>query len=192
MQSKELLIWVNDDDEVIGFGEKMDTHVKGILHRAFSLFIYNTFDNTLLIHKRALGKYHSGGLWTNSCCSHPRYGEGLIQAVNRRMQEELGLFNTQMLENSTIISLRELGSFKYYQQYEYCSEHEIDHVFSMVINDTHPSIVFDRNEIESVKWIYMEDLENWYHATPSDFTAWFYQAYTIFKQHIVIGGYHNG
>ena len=188
MKTEELLIWVNEDDEEIGFGKKMDTHVKGILHRAFSLFIYNTFDNTLLIHKRAHVKYHSGGLWTNSCCSHPRCGEGLIQAVKRRMREELGIDNIQLYENGTIISLQELGSFKYYQQYESCSEHEIDHVFSMVINDKHPSITFDHNEIERVKWITIEDLEEWYHAKPSDFTAWFYQAYLLFKQHIETGG----
>ncbi len=188
MKNPELIIWVNDNDEEIGYGEKIETHVKGILHRAFSLFIYNKFDNTILIHQRAFDKYHSGGLWTNACCSHPRYGEDILQAVERRMYEELGIYTHEPLIDKDLYIIRELGSFKYYQKYSTCDEHEIDHVFSMNVNEKQPSIQFNTNEINAVKWLTMEKVENWYNTRPDDFTAWFYKAYLIFKQHIVTRG----
>ena len=122
------LILVNEEDEEIGYCKKMNAHINEYLHRAFSLFIYNKTDNKLLIHKRALGKYHSGGLWTNSCCSHPRYGENLIDSVIRRTKEELGLDI-----NSYIDNLREVGKFHYYKKFTDCAENEIDHVFMLTI-----------------------------------------------------------
>ena len=183
MKESEFIIWVNDNDEEIGYGEKMETHVRGILHRAFSLFIYNEYDNTLLIHRRAIGKYHSGGLWTNSCCSHPRYGEELIHAVERRMQEELGFYIPALHLNIKPYNIQELGFFQYYQKYNTCAENEIDHVFSIIINEEHPEIKYNQNEIESIKWITIEHLEEWYNDSPDDFTAWFYKAYLIFKHH---------
>ena len=86
--ANDKLIWVDLFDNEIGSGEKLETHVKNQLHRAFSLFIIH--DGKMLIQKRALEKYHSGGLWANACCSHPRWGESLTDAVQKRMEEELG------------------------------------------------------------------------------------------------------
>jgi isopentenyl-diphosphate delta-isomerase len=82
---KEEVILVNERDEALGLMEKMEAHEKGVLHRAFSVFVFND-KNQLLLQQRALGKYHSGGLWTNTCCSHPRSGETVEQAAQRRLK----------------------------------------------------------------------------------------------------------
>ena len=87
--ANDKLIWVDLFDNEIGSGDKLETHVKNQLHRAFSPFIVH--DGKMLIQKRALEKYHSGGLWANACCSHPRWGESLLDAVQKRMEEELGI-----------------------------------------------------------------------------------------------------
>ena len=87
--ANDKLIWVDIFDNEIGFGDKLETHVKNQLHRAFSVFIIH--DGKMLIQRRALEKYHSGGLWANACCSHPRWGETLTDAVQKRLQEELGI-----------------------------------------------------------------------------------------------------
>ncbi len=171
---KESLIWVNEHDEEIGCGEKMETHIKGILHRAFSVFIYNQADDTFLIHKRAFGKYHSGGLWTNSCCSHPHMGEILSEAVIRRIWEELGLS-----VHNLNFRLIELGKFKYFQKYDTCSEHEIDHVFCMIISQKNVFLNYNKSEVEEIKWIKITDLDAWLLKEPEVFTAWFSQAYEI-------------
>ena len=86
----EYVILVDQDDQPLGLMEKMEAHEKGLLHRAFSAFLFNA-DNELLLQKRAKSKYHSGGLWTNTCCSHPRENEKLVDAVKRRLQEEMGI-----------------------------------------------------------------------------------------------------
>ncbi len=83
------VILVNEKDEVTGVMEKMEAHRKGLLHRAFSVFILNDVGH-MLLHQRALDKYHSGGLWTNACCSHPFPGETVAQAAHRRLFEEMG------------------------------------------------------------------------------------------------------
>ena len=100
------LIMVDLNDEEVGHQGKMDTHRNASLHRAFSVFLYKIVDEKvyILLQKRAEEKYHSGGLWTNACCSHPRYMETLTEAVPRRMQEELGI-NTEV---------REIFSFVYF------------------------------------------------------------------------------
>ena len=89
-----MVVLVNEDDHQIGLMEKIEAHEKGLLHRAFSIFILND-DNELLLQKRALNKYHSPGLWTNTCCSHPRDNEDVLNAGNRRLVEEMG-FKTEL------------------------------------------------------------------------------------------------
>jgi isopentenyl-diphosphate delta-isomerase len=91
---KEKVILVDKNDKEVGIGEKMETHLTGKLHRAFSIFIFNS-QGELLLQKRAKTKYHSGGLWTNTCCSHPRPGELTEKAAHRRLQEEMG-FDCQL------------------------------------------------------------------------------------------------
>ena len=106
--ANDKLIWVDLFDNEIGSGDKLETHVKNQLHRAFSLFIVH--DGKMLIQKRALEKYHSGGLWANACCSHPRWGESLEDAVQKRLEEELGI-------PQGTCAIQELFSFHYFSQY---------------------------------------------------------------------------
>ena len=172
------LILVNEEDEEIGYCEKMKAHINEYLHRAFSLFIYNRTDNKLLIHKRALGKYHSGGLWTNSCCSHPRYGENLIDSVIRRTKEELGLDI-----NSYIDNLREVGKFHYYKKFTDCAENEIDHVFMLTIYKQ-PMLDVDSDEIDDLQWKNINEIVQKLEENPDQFTAWFPQAFELFRANI--------
>lgn len=183
---EELLVLVNDNDEEIGYEEKGETHAKGKLHRAFSLFIYNKFDGKMLIQKRAKGKYHSGGLWTNSCCSHPRKGESLVEAVKRRTNEELGL----RLENNDLIwsQLCELKAFEYFHKFENCAEYEIDHVFFLPVDSDNITLDPDKNEIEEVKWIYVAELQKWLDKQPGKFTVWFPEAFKIVCDNIRLDG----
>ncbi|MGI6094471.1 MAG: isopentenyl-diphosphate Delta-isomerase [Lachnospiraceae bacterium] len=154
----ENLIWVDLLDQEIGSGEKLETHRKNQLHRAFSVFVIN--GNKMLIQKRAKGKYHSGGLWANACCSHPRKGETLLEAVPRRMKEELGI----------CCDVKEVFSFVYFQQYEGLSEYEYDHVYlTEYAGEVHP----DTEEIEEIRWIAIQDLQKELETHPEQFCAWF-------------------
>ena len=179
------LILVNEEDEEIGYCKKMNAHINEYLHRAFSLFIYNKTDNKLLIHKRALGKYHSGGLWTNSCCSHPRYGENLIDSVIRRTKEELGLDI-----NSYIDNLREVGKFHYYKKFTDCAENEIDHVFMLTIYKQ-PLLDVDPDEIDDIQWKNINEIVQELEENPDQFTAWFPQAFELFVSTLKHGVVYN-
>ena len=134
----EWIILVDEQDKEIGFGEKLDVHVKEQLHRAFSVFIFDPKSQKMLIQKRAEGKYHSGGKWSNACCSHPRKGEIMEEALARRLQEELGFWMPERLnvftypefpDEMNINNIVEVGHFTYYAKFDGLSEHEIDHVF---------------------------------------------------------------
>lgn len=115
---KEITL-VDENDNVIGEGEKIDVHRKGLLHRAFSVLVFNDAGE-LLIQRRALEKYHAGGLWANTCCSHPAPGETWLDAAHRRLPEEMG-FDCEIEENFV---------FTYRAEFENgLIEHEIDHVF---------------------------------------------------------------
>ncbi|HSU49504.1 MAG TPA: isopentenyl-diphosphate Delta-isomerase, partial [Segetibacter sp.] len=115
----EEVILVNELDEQIGKMEKMEAHSKGLLHRAFSVFIFND-QGEMLLQQRAVSKYHSGGLWTNACCSHPRPEEATEDAALRRLQEELGF----------TVSLAKIFDFRYNASFTNgLTEHEFDHVF---------------------------------------------------------------
>lgn len=170
---EDVLILVDDDDNEIGYNEKMDVHIKEQLHRAFSLFIYNKNEKKVLLHRRALGKYHSGGLWTNSCCSHPRRGEALLDAVIRRTKEELG-FDIKCFEKEII----ELGKFRYYKKFKNCAEYEIDHVFILAL-DIEPGLHINSVEIEEAKWYTIENINTWLKNNSDDFTVWFSPAYKM-------------
>ena len=159
--ASDKLIWVDLFDNEIGSGDKLETHVKNQLHRAFSLFIVH--DGKMLIQKSALGKYHSGGLWANACCSHPRHGEELQDAVQKRMEEELGIAQGSCAPE-------ELFSFNYFSQYEGLSEYEIDHVF---LTDYHGQMNPDPDEIMELRWIGLEDLKKEMQDAPQTFSTWF-------------------
>jgi isopentenyl-diphosphate delta-isomerase len=156
----EEVILVDAHDTCIGTMEKMEAHEKGLLHRAFSILLVND-KGEMLLQQRALEKYHSPGLWTNACCSHPRPNESNLEAANRRLQEELGM----------AVSLNELFQFTYRAELEYgLIEHEIDHVFWGITNED-PTI--NLTEVMSYKWISLLELQQDMIAHPEKYTAWF-------------------
>lgn len=156
----ENVILVNEKDEPIGAMEKMEAHEKGLLHRAFSVFIFNT-NNEMLLHQRAASKYHSGGLWTNACCSHPREGETTEQAAHRRMMEEMG-FDCEIEEQFSFIYKAELDKGM--------TEHEFDHVFTGIYEGP---IKPNSEEVESFRYISMDNLQRELNDYPHHFTEWF-------------------
>lgn len=155
----EQVILVDAQDNEIGLMEKQEAHQKGSLHRAFSVFVFNT-DGELVLQRRAWHKYHSGGLWTNTCCSHPRPGETNLEAAQRRMREEMGM-NCR---------LEHAFSFLYEQAVGDLIEHELDHVF-IGISDLAPRI--NPEEVAEWKAITMEDLQAEIASKPEEFTIWF-------------------
>lgn len=157
---EEKIILVDKSDMEIGSMEKMKAHVEGRLHRAFSIFIFNS-KGEIMLHQRALHKYHSGGLWTNTCCSHPRSGETLDVAVHRRLQEEMG-FDCEIKEVKTFLYHAELDNN--------LIEHELDHVF-IGYHDGEPSP--NKKEVENWKWISAEELRKELIEAPEEFTYWF-------------------
>lgn len=155
----ELLTLVNTRDEVIGSCEKAQAHAAPTLHRAFSVFLYS--DKGMLLQRRSRGKYHSGGLWTNACCSHPRYGETLSEAVPRRMEEELGWSE----------AVQEIFSFVYCAQFAPdLWEYEYDHVF---LGPCDRDPVLNPEEAEEFRWVEFEALRRELVEHPEQFTAWF-------------------
>ena len=157
------IILVNMNDDEIGCCEKMEAHRIPALHRAFSVFLYKKEGGKLymLLQKRAEGKYHSGGLWTNACCSHPRKGETLAEAVPRRMTEELGI----------TADVEEEFAFTYFHRFsEDCAEFEYDHVFS---GKWEGSVRPNPEEISQVAWMEFSDIEQKMMAQPDGFSPWF-------------------
>ena len=156
----EKVILVDKNDRQIGLMEKQEAHVKGLLHRAFSIFIFNS-NNELLIQKRALQKYHSGGLWTNTCCSHPREKETTLEAAHRRLQEEMGMKCKLELKFNFIYKAK-LDNNLY--------EHEFDHVFFGVSNND-PKI--NNQEVDSYDYKPLAFLKKDIVAHPNKYTEWF-------------------
>ena len=157
------LILVNMKDEETGHQEKMEAHRTASLHRAFSVFLYKVVNKKvyMLLQKRAEGKYHSGGLWTNACCSHPRRGETLEDAVPRRMAEELGIRT----------EVKEVFSFTYYHRFsDICAEFEYDHVF---VGRWEDEVIPDPQEISETAWVELSSMEQQMMDAPDTFTPWF-------------------
>ena len=155
----EEVVLVDENDNEVGTAEKLEAHKKGLLHRAFSVFIFNS-KGELLLQRRASDKYHSGGLWSNTCCSHPRPGEKLISAATRRLKEEMGIETT----------LSQTFSFTYKVNLENgLTEHEYDHVFLGVF-DGSPKV--NPSEATDWKWIDVEDLKKDIEANPRKYTYW--------------------
>jgi isopentenyl-diphosphate delta-isomerase len=151
---------VDKHDNQLGLMEKIEAHKKAVLHRAFSVFILND-NNELLIQQRALSKYHSPTLWTNTCCSHPRDGESVLDAGARRLKEEMG-FETK---------LDSLLSFIYRAKFDNgLTEHEFDHVLFGYYNDD-PSI--NKLEVMDWKWVNLDFLKNDIIASSELYTIWF-------------------
>jgi isopentenyl-diphosphate delta-isomerase len=157
---EEQVILVNEKDEPIGLMNKMEAHEKAVLHRAFSVFVLND-KNEVMLQQRAHHKYHSPLLWTNTCCSHQRAGETNIEAGKRRLYEEMG-FNAE---------LKELFHFIYKAPFDNgLTEHELDHVMIGYSNEV-PSI--NPEEVESWKWMKIEDIKEDMIQNPALYTVWF-------------------
>ncbi len=157
---EEQVILVDTNDQAIGLMPKMEAHQKGVLHRAFSVFILND-KNQLMLQQRALHKYHSPGLWTNTCCSHQRDGEDNISAGKRRLQEEMG-FETE---------LSEVTSFIYKAPFDNgLTEHELDHIMIGHHNDA-PDV--NPEEVANWKWMALEAVRDDIMHHPEHYTAWF-------------------
>jgi len=170
---EEKVILVNEKDEQIGLMPKLEAHEKALLHRAFSVFIFNE-KNELMLQQRALNKYHSPGLWTNTCCSHQREGESNIEAGKRRLNEEMGF----------VTDLKETISFIYKAPFDNgLTEHEFDHVMVGYYNDQ-PKINFD--EVSNWKWMLLEDVKTDIGSHPELYTEWFKIIFNKFYQHINI------
>ena len=152
---RDKVILVNEADEALGDIDKLKAHEDNKLHRAFSVFLFSKNKNNswqLLLQQRALGKYHCGGLWTNTCCSHPQPGESVLDAGLSRLHEELGIEN---------INLEDVGSFIYQADFKNgLSEHELDHVL-VGICDENIHINLNPEEVADIKWCSLSELSSW-------------------------------
>jgi len=167
--SKIDVILVDKQDNEIGLMEKMEAHEKGKLHRAFSVFIFNS-KNELMLQQRADHKYHSAGLWTNTCCSHPLPGEDLLDAASRRLIEEMG-FKCELHKLFDFIYRAELD--------QDLIEHEFDHVFVGFYDD---EPVINREEVKDWKWINENKIIADIYQSPDMYTAWFKIAMPMVKK----------
>ena len=171
MITEEQVILVNEKDEPIGLMPKLQAHEEALLHRAFSVFILND-KNEIMLQQRAVGKYHSPLLWTNTCCSHQRNGESNISAGKRRLFEEMGFS----------VELKELFSFIYKAPFDNgLTEHEFDHVMVGYFNED-PSI--NKEEVESWKWMSIEAVRQDMQQHPEVYTEWFKIIFDKFYHHI--------
>ena len=169
--SEEKVILVDTNDTQVGLMPKLEAHQKGILHRAFSVFVFNN-KYELLLQKRATSKYHSGGLWTNTCCSHPRDGEDIMDAANRRLYEEMGIRT----------NLRKVFDFIYKAELDnQLSENEFDHVLYGVYNDD-PVLNFE--EADDYMWADMNTIKDDIENNPENFTVWFKIAFDYFYKYL--------
>jgi isopentenyl-diphosphate Delta-isomerase len=158
------VILVNEKDEEVGAMEKMEAHEKALLHRAFSVFIFNT-RGEMLLQQRALTKYHSGGLWTNACCSHPFPGEETMIAAGRRLQEEMGF----------VTPVKKVFDFVYKAEFDNgLTEHEFDHVFTGVYEG---KIRMNKEEVNDYSYMSLDSITESLKTNPQKFTAWFHLAF---------------
>jgi isopentenyl-diphosphate delta-isomerase len=163
------VVLVNEKDEPVGTMEKIEAHRKAHLHRAFSVFIFNS-KGEMLLQQRASGKYHSGGLWTNACCSHPLPGENILDAAKRRLSEEMG-FETD---------LRKIFDFIYRADFSNgLTEYEFDHVFI----GTYESVIYpDKQEVSDFCFKSMEEINDSLKSHGKKFTSWFKIAFPMVEK----------
>jgi isopentenyl-diphosphate delta-isomerase len=156
----EKVLVVNEQDQVLGSMDKMEAHRRGILHRAFSIVIFN-LDGEILLQKRSKDKYHSGGLWTNACCSHPAPGESIDEATRRRLKHEMG------------IDLQPDFAYKFIYESKLdngLTEHELDYVYTGIFDGV-PTV--NKQEVEDWKFMNMKSLRDDLELNPDQYTIWF-------------------
>lgn len=166
-KTQEHIILVNPKDERIGVIEKILAHEYGMLHRAFSVLIFRTKNGKLqsLLQQRSKKKYHGGGLWTNTCCSHPHPNEKILPSAKKRLKDEMGIET----------KLKEIGKFHYVAPFANgLTENEIDHV--LIGFYAEDKIPFNRREVENYKWINVSALQKELVKNPKKYTPWFKQA----------------
>jgi len=170
---EEYVILVDQNDNKVGLMPKMMAHEKALLHRAFSVFIFND-NNELMLQQRALDKYHSPGLWTNTCCSHQRDHESNIEAGKRRLLEEMGFS----------VELKEVTSFIYKAPFDNgLTEHEFDHVLVGHYNDDAKP---NPEEVGQWKWMSLEAIKADMKVNPDHYTAWFKIIFDKFYEYLTI------
>ena len=169
----DILILVDDQDRQIGSEEKQAVHLKGLLHRAFSLFILDETGD-MLLQQRAHDKYHSGGAWSNACCSHPRDGESLDVAVARRLDDEMGMTCAPEKALEVVYNLDVGGGLK---------EHEFNHTFVARVPRSTP-LAPQPDEVAATRWISLADLDADLAAHPDDYSSWFRLLYPKVKPHL--------
>lgn len=158
----EMLVLVDSADNEVGTAEKLDAHVRGVLHRAFSIIVWDS-QGRMLLQQRDAKKYHSGGLWTNTCCGHPRPGEATHAAALRRLQEEMGF----------TCELAPLGTISYRAEFANgLIEHELVHVFRGLFDGT---VAPDPAEAQAFAWASLEDIRAAIAKAPEDYSVWFRQ-----------------
>lgn len=167
--NRNLVVLVDTQDLEMGTAEKIDAHRRGQLHRAISVFISND-RGEMLLQRRAAGKYHSAGLWSNACCSHPCPGELPVEAASRRLQEELG-FTTALQPAGTWYYQADVGAN--------LIEHEFDHLFTGIWND---ALRPDPAEVSETAWIPLAELRQRLRHQPETFTAWFPQIFEVLER----------
>ncbi|HQY12034.1 MAG TPA: isopentenyl-diphosphate Delta-isomerase [Ferruginibacter sp.] len=154
------VILVDEQDQPVGSMEKMEVHQKALLHRAFSIFIFNS-RGEMLLHKRADKKYHSAGLWTNACCSHPRPGEDTLAAAEKRLREEMGI----------VTPLTKAFDFVYRADFDNgLTEYEFDHVFAGTYNG---EIFPDGEEVSDYCFKTIDEIKSSIQSHPQKYTEWF-------------------
>ncbi|PIQ42743.1 MAG: isopentenyl-diphosphate delta-isomerase [Gammaproteobacteria bacterium CG11_big_fil_rev_8_21_14_0_20_46_22] len=157
--TEEYLILVDEQDREVGTSEKQAAHEKALLHRAFSVFIMK--GDEVLLQQRQSSKYHCGGLWTNTCCGHPRPNEETKAAAERRLHEELGFAQP----------LKDVGSFTYRAEFDNgLTEYEFDHVFFAEYDDQ--TISPNPDEVSAIEWLSVEKLKQRLKKAPEQFTPW--------------------
>ncbi|MEY3432330.1 MAG: hypothetical protein RL131_266 [Bacteroidota bacterium] len=167
---EQMLVLVDEKNQPLGVMEKMEVHQKALLHRAFSVFIFNS-KGEMLLQRRAIKKYHSGGLWTNACCSHPYLDETPVQAAQRRMQEELGF----------VTDLEPAFDFIYKAQLDNdLTEHEYDHVLIGVFDG---KIEPNEDEVGDYRYLAMDELKASVAERPLLYTEWFKIALPLLETH---------
>lgn len=158
--TNEYVILVDENDNELGVMEKMQAHSEGLLHRAFSIFIFNEKEE-LLLQQRALSKYHSGGLWTNTCCSHPRPNETVKDAAYRRLFEEMGM-SCELKIKTNFIYKTSFGNG--------LTEHELDYV---LIGKSNQKPIINIDEVESYEWKAISAIKKELTTHPGKYTSWF-------------------
>ncbi|SIQ78199.1 isopentenyl-diphosphate delta-isomerase [Chryseobacterium sp. RU37D] len=167
---EEFVVLVNPEDKVLGLMEKQQAHINGLLHRAFSVFLFNN-KGEMLLQKRASGKYHSPLKWTNAVCSHPKNGETYLEGAKRRIKEELGI-DVEITEKFNFIYKAYVGNGLW--------EHELDHVF---VGNFENEFHLNKNEVAEVRYISIEDLDKEIAENPENFTEWFKIILEEYKHH---------